>query len=165
MTPEDYIIEYYNEHIEKYLPSVPDKNWKLGAVLEKDIAKSVDTPAEVLSYLARHRDEEVRELVAANPKLKEFLSGVNRSLKEADNVFSRTLQYDVAKGEFSLYYDNVKRTVRKVDIDFEKNLLNLHDTRDDKKIVGIFDLSTKKLTDLRKLNANDKLNRVRQIKP
>lgn len=79
---------------------------------------------------------------------------VNKSLNEYDPKVKRTLSFNRTSNAFELHYDNEKHTVRRVNFDLEKNVMNIYSTKEEGKIVGVFDLKTKKIIDLR--NAQSK---------
>lgn len=113
---------------------------------------AIDTKAypELLIRIAKDSDAAIREKVDNNLVFRHFIEGLNESLNEANYSISKRLEYFAGRGEFELHYDDNKHTVRRVTFDLENNLMNLFDTKDKNKIVGVFNLSTKKMVDLRK---------------
>ena len=99
--------------------------------------------------LSKDRSFDVRWRVDENQQFLNFLSNINDSLEEADHSIKRILSYDVENGQCLLRYDDHEKTVRKVDFDLEKNTMNIYSTKNENEVVGIFDLNTKKMTDLR----------------
>lgn len=104
---------------------------------------------ELIGMLYNDDNENVRESLSENEIFNEFLENVSGDINKSRSSVSSNLVYDYYKGALFLVYDDAKHTVRKVDFDLEKKVMNIYSTKNEKEVVGVFDLNTKKMVDLR----------------
>lgn len=118
--------------------------------VRQDVAEYANLSPKLIGKLYNDKDEDVRLSLSVNESFIEFLDNTSREINDTIGIGERALVYDAIKKTLSLVYDDSKHTIRKVELDPEKNILLIYGTKDTSKVVGTYNLETRVMKDLRK---------------